>query len=148
MLVAPAIHRETEVTIRLNEYQQPIGAALPYWSAARLPSREPLVGRYCRLERIDVERHAVELYEAYCEAPDWRDWTYLLASRSKAFSSQAVVTRERSRDTAWYSIIDTEYPTLQAAYARWLDERNFDGEGGQIERLADLIAEERASRKP
>ena len=41
---------------------------------------------------------------------------------------QAVVYR--SRDTAWFSIIDSEWP-LRAAYERWLSPDNFDAEGGQ-----------------
>lgn len=51
---------------------------------------------------------------------------------------QAVVTRGRNRDTAWYSIIDSDYPALHAAYGRWLDPANFDGQGRQIETLAEI----------
>lgn len=53
---------------------------------------------------------------------------------------QAVMYKGRSRDTAWFSIIDSEWPTLRAAYERWLDPANFDETGQQRERLADLIA--------
>ncbi len=52
-----------EVTIRLNEYQQPTGAALPDWQGVHLPGRKLLAGRYRRLERIDAAQHAAELYE-------------------------------------------------------------------------------------
>lgn len=52
---------------------------------------------------------------------------------------QAVVTRGRNRDTAWYSIIDGEYPSLRPAYDMWLDERNFDNQGRQIRRLGELM---------
>jgi RimJ/RimL family protein N-acetyltransferase len=239
------------VAFRLNEYQQPIGVALPDWRGAKLPGREPRVGRYCRIERVDVERHAEELYEAYRGAPDSRDWTYLSAgpftsadayreylskaatltdpmhhtvidlatgkavgtlalmridaangvievghvtyspllkrtriatealallmqyvfddlgyrrfewkcdalnapSRDAALRygytfegifRQAIVTRGRNRDTAWYSIVDSEYPALREAYAQWLDPDNFDAAGQQKTRLADLIARRRA----
>ena len=44
-----------EVTIRLNEYQQPTGAALPDWQGVHLPGRKLLAGRYRRLERIDAD---------------------------------------------------------------------------------------------
>ncbi len=241
------------MTIRINDYGQPIGMALPEWRGAELPGDAPLVGRYCRIERVDVQQHAAALYEAYCEAPDWRDWTYLLAGPFETFDAyrgyldaaakltdpmhhavidlstgkavgtlalmridapngvievgsvtysprmqrtrlstetmsllmkyvfedlgyrrfewkcdslnapsraaalrygfrfegifrQALVTRQRNRDTAWYSIIDSEYRTLQAAYARWLAARNFDEDGNQIEKLTDLIVKEDASR--
>jgi RimJ/RimL family protein N-acetyltransferase len=46
---------------------------------------------------------------------------------------QALVSKGRNRDTAWFSITDGEWQTLAPAYARWLDPTNFDdavtGEG-------------------
>lgn len=45
---------------------------------------------------------------------------------------QAVVYRERNRDTAWYSIIDGEWPALRAAFEEWLAPSNFTAEGEQI----------------
>jgi RimJ/RimL family protein N-acetyltransferase len=54
---------------------------------------------------------------------------------------QAIVTRGRNRDTAWFSVIDSEYPAVRDGFAQWLDERNFDAEGNQRERLADVIAQ-------
>lgn len=53
--------------------------------------------------------------------------------------------RGRSRDTAWFSIIDSEWPALRAAYERWLSPDNFDAEGNQRHGLADLIAQEKAA---
>ena len=59
---------------------------------------------------------------------------------------QAIVYKGRSRDTAWYSIVDAEWPALRAAYDQWLDPGNFDDEGRQRRRLSELIAERRAAR--
>ena len=53
---------------------------------------------------------------------------------------QAVVYKGRNRDTAWYSIIDSEWPRLDAAYRRWLDPANFDDAGRQRFSLAHAIA--------
>lgn len=53
---------------------------------------------------------------------------------------QATIYRGRNRDTAWYSIIDTEWPALRRAFERWLDPANFDGEGRQRRSLAVLRA--------
>ena len=39
---------------------------------------------------------------------------------------QAVVYKGRNRDTAWYAVLDSEWPRLEAAYAEWLDPGNFD----------------------
>jgi len=53
---------------------------------------------------------------------------------------QAVVYKGRSRDTAWYAIIDSEWPELARAFVRWLDPANFDAQGNQRLRLSDLTA--------
>jgi len=51
---------------------------------------------------------------------------------------QAVVVKGRNRDTAWYSIIDAEWPALRTAFERWLAPENFDAAGRQRVRLAVL----------
>lgn len=44
---------------------------------------------------------------------------------------QAIVYKGRSRDTAWYAIIDRDWPAIDAAFRRWLDPENFDADGKQ-----------------
>ena len=51
---------------------------------------------------------------------------------------QATVYKGRNRDTAWYSIIDGEFPAIDAAFTRWLAPENFDAAGKQRLRLSDL----------
>lgn len=58
---------------------------------------------------------------------------------------QAVVYKGRNRDTAWYSILDRDWPVLKNAYLGWLDPRNFDAKGVQQQKLQDFISRERAS---
>ena len=235
---------------RVNEYGQAIGEPMPQWQPARAPGDQPMTGRYCRLERVDVERHADDLYEAYSAAPDGRDWTYLpvgpfdtreayrdfltscaaspdplhhtvidlatgkaigtlslmridkangvievgfvvfsqrlqktrmateslfllmqrifdelgyrrfewkcdaLNAPSRAAAArfgftyegifrQAVTYKGRNRDTAWFSIIDSEWPALRAGFAHWLDEANFDAQGTQRRTLQACIAAQR-----
>lgn len=53
---------------------------------------------------------------------------------------QAIVYKNRSRDTAWFSVIDSEWPALEAAFERWLHPANFDERGEQRTRLSDLTA--------
>jgi len=53
---------------------------------------------------------------------------------------QATVYKGRSRDTAWYATIDSEWPELERAFLRWLDPANFDPQGNQRLRLSDLTA--------
>jgi RimJ/RimL family protein N-acetyltransferase len=236
---------------RLNQFMQSIGAPVPEWNGAQPPGREPLLGRYCRIEPVDVERHLDDLYQAYSSAADGRDWTYLqvgpfdslaayrehltriatlsdplhyalidlasgkavgtlalmridrgngvievghvtyspLLKRTRIASEaifllmqhlfedlgyrrfewkcdslnspsraaalrygfkfegifrQAVVYRGRNRDSAWFSVIDGEWPALREGFMQWLDPRNFDAQGRQIERLAALIARQPA----
>jgi RimJ/RimL family protein N-acetyltransferase len=204
-----------------------------------------MTGRYCRLEPVSVERHEKDLFAAYMQAPDGRDWTYLFSDRPASASDfhtylakleksedplhftiidsathkavgtaalmriepthgvievgsitfspllkktraatesmyllmrrafdelgyrryewkcdslnapsrsaalrygftfegifrQAIVYKGRSRDTAWFSIIDGEWPALKAAFERWLDPANFDDMGRQKRRLAEF----------
>lgn len=49
---------------------------------------------------------------------------------------QAIVYKGRSRDTAWFSIVDRDWPALQRAYERWLAAANFTAEGRQRRSLA------------
>lgn len=51
---------------------------------------------------------------------------------------QHMVIKGRNRDTAWYSVLDKEWPVLEAAFAAWLKPDNFDAAGRQKAALADL----------
>jgi RimJ/RimL family protein N-acetyltransferase len=58
--------------------------------------------------------------------------------RYEGLFRQADVVKGHNRDTAWYSILDREWPALKQAFERWLDPRNFDGAGRQRESLSAL----------
>jgi len=233
------------MSTRENKFGQPIGPAVDGWSPRLRPQRTDMVGRYCRLEPINVARHETDLFAAYMEAPDDRDWTYLFHERParaddfhsyltnlaksedplhfaivaadtgkaagtaalmridpvhgvievgsiafaprlkqtraatesmylmmrRAFDElgyrryewkcdslnapsrvaaerygftfegifrQAIVYKGRSRDTAWYSITADEWPGVRFAFEAWLSPANFDDNGQQKRRLADL----------
>ncbi|MBF3217011.1 GNAT family N-acetyltransferase, partial [Pseudomonas aeruginosa] len=51
---------------------------------------------------------------------------------------QHMVVKQRNRDTAWFSLLDSEWPARQAAFERWLDPSNFDAEGRQRQTLEAL----------
>lgn len=53
---------------------------------------------------------------------------------------QATHYKGRSRDTAWFSVIDAEWPAIAAAQTAWLDPGNFDQQGRQKQSLSDLIS--------
>jgi len=49
---------------------------------------------------------------------------------------QHQVVKGQNRDTAWFSILDTEWPAGKAAFERWLAPENFDKDGRQKAPLA------------
>ncbi len=59
-----------------------------------------------------------------------------LGFRYEGLFRQAVVYKGRNRDTAWFSIIDTEWPAVRAGFVRWLEAHNFDAAGHQRRSLA------------
>ena len=232
-----------------NHLGQPIGFPVAHWTARERPPLTPMTGRYCRVEPLDVERHAAELYQANSEDPEGRMWTYLpwgpyagfdeylaatkagllrehfityavvdaasgkavgvasylninqaagsievggiayspalqkrpagteamflmmrrvfdelgyrryewkcnsLNAPSRAAAQrygfrfegvfrQADVLKGHNRDTAWLSITDGEWPAIKAAFERWLDPGNFDGDGRQRISLSALTRAE------
>lgn len=48
---------------------------------------------------------------------------------------QHMVAKGQNRDTAWFAMIDADWPRLKAGYERWLGPENFDGTGHQKSRL-------------
>jgi RimJ/RimL family protein N-acetyltransferase len=51
-----------------------------------------------------------------------------------------MITKGLNRDTAWYSILDTEWPAIRAAIQAWLEPANFNATGGQRHSLAAMTA--------
>ncbi|KQS76703.1 acetyltransferase [Rhizobium sp. Leaf384] len=54
---------------------------------------------------------------------------------------QHMVAKGANRDTAWFSMIDGEWPVINAAFKAWLAPENLDTDGRQRRRLEDLRAE-------
>lgn len=226
---------------RTDEYGRPVGPPVPGWTGVEAPGPVTLEGRYCRVEPLDVERHAGQLFDEYAES-DPADWTYLsvgpfvtresyrewaaaaAASADPRFYAvvdkasgdalgtaslmrqdlangvieignimyskrvqrtpistevqyllmryvfdelrnrryewkcdslnapsrraaarlgftyegtfrQAVVYKGRSRDTAWFAMLDSEWPRIRDAFEAWLDPANFNDDGLQLRAL-------------
>jgi RimJ/RimL family protein N-acetyltransferase len=82
-------------------------------------------------------------YEWKC---DDRNAPSRAAARRLGFSyegtfRQALVYKDRNRDTAWFSILDGEWPAVKAAFEIWLAPENFDADGRQKQSLAALRGE-------
>jgi len=61
-----------------------------------------------------------------------------LGFRYEGLFRQAQIVRGRNRDTAWFSIIDSEWPALREAFEHWLDPGNFAPDGTQRRSLASF----------
>jgi RimJ/RimL family protein N-acetyltransferase len=61
---------------------------------------------------------------------------------------QAAVVKGRNRDTAWFALIDKDWPRVRAALAAWLDPANFHAAGGQRQSLSALTGSALVSRDP
>ena len=59
---------------------------------------------------------------------------------------QDQIVKGRNRDTAWFSLLDGEWPTAGAAFRAWLDPANLAADGTQRRGLADLRAGLRDAR--
>ena len=88
---------------------------------------------------------------------EWKCNAQNLASRRAAqrlgFSFEGVfrqhmIVKGRNRDTAWFSVIDSEWPALSEAFSVWLSPGNFDAKGQQRERLSDLTRLVRQTEDP
>ncbi|MGL5808498.1 MAG: GNAT family N-acetyltransferase [Nocardioides sp.] len=85
-----------------------------------------------------LARHAFEdlgyrRYEWKCDSLNERSRraALRLGFRYEGRFRQAMVYRGRNRDTDWFSILDSEWPRLRAAYDAWLDPENFETDGRQ-----------------
>lgn len=62
-----------------------------------------------------------------------------LGFRFEGIFRQAVVYKGRNRDTAWYAVVDRDWPDIDRASRRWLDPSNFDTAGRQRDSLSRLV---------
>ena len=240
------------MTEHFNDLNQPIGFPVEGWLPCPRPSRTPMIGQYCRVEPLDIDVHAPDLYESYAEDQEEKVWTYLPYGPFSSFDDyqnwlqlactkadpffhaiidlktgkavgvasflritpepgvievghinfspklqktpiateamflmmqrvfdelgyrryewkcdalnagscnaavrlgfvfegifrQATMYKSRNRDTAWYSILDSEWEVIKDAFEKWLAPENFDALGQQKQRLSGLTAEARKS---
>jgi len=58
-----------------------------------------------------------------------------------------LIFKGKNRDTAWYSILDDEWPEVKGIVCRWLDSSNFDPEGNSKSSLWDMMQGRAASAR-
>jgi RimJ/RimL family protein N-acetyltransferase len=54
---------------------------------------------------------------------------------------QHMIVKGKNRDTAWFAMIDRDWPANRKAFEGWLDPSNFDSEGRQKRRLEEIRAD-------
>ncbi len=54
---------------------------------------------------------------------------------------QHMIVKGRNRDTAWYAMLDSEWPNVKRAFEAWLDPSNFGPDGRQLRRLEEIREE-------
>jgi RimJ/RimL family protein N-acetyltransferase len=93
-----------------------------------------------------LARHAFEelgnrRYEWKCDALNApsRRAALRLGFTFEGIFRQHMMVKGRNRDTAWYSMLDTEWPARRAEFERWLEPGNFDEAGRQKTRLGQGI---------
>jgi RimJ/RimL family protein N-acetyltransferase len=86
-----------------------------------------------------------------CRRYEWKCNALNAPSRSAALRlgftfegifRQHMIIKGRNRDTAWFSMLDSEWPKRKAAFERWLDPSNFDASGRQKVSLSEINAVE------
>ena len=106
----------------LNTFGQPVGPSLSGWTERLFPPLTPIMGRTCSLEPLNAERHAADLFAAYSEASDGRDWTYMFVGPFATLADYVGHVRAEAakRDPQHHAIIDraTGKPVGTAALMR------------------------------
>ena len=82
-------------------------------------------------------------YEWKCNALNLksRQAALRLGFQYEGIFRQAAVVKGRNRDTAWFAMIDHEWPALRRAFEAWLDPQNFDCNGVQKSALSKLTGQ-------
>ena len=103
------------------------------------------------IARTRVATEALYLFAVYVfETPGYRRFEWkcndrnepsMRAARRFGFTyegtfRQHMVTKGENRDTAWFAMLDSQWPSRKAAFERWLSPDNFDSNGLQRTKLA------------
>lgn len=93
-----------------NSLGQSVGEMLHGWTAAQFPSPEPILGRYCQVERLDSQRHTKDLFAANVTDPTGANWTYLPYGPFSALDAYEawVVSAASTDDPMFFAIVDRE----------------------------------------
>ena len=102
-------------------------------------SRAGTEAMYLMMKRV-FEDLGYRRYEWKCDALNAasRSAAERLGMTFEGVFRQATIYKNRNRDTAWFSLLDVEWPQMKKAFELWLHPNNFSDDGSQINRLQDL----------
>lgn len=108
--------------MQLNEFSQPVGQEISNWQPRERPAVKSLLGKFCNLEPIDINKHATHLYRNLLAGNSGESWTYLPYGPFddvEAFNQWLKHTM-LDKDTLLYAVIDTQSnePVGIAGYLR------------------------------
>jgi RimJ/RimL family protein N-acetyltransferase len=128
-----------QALMRITPEHQCIEIGNIYWGPAITQSPVTTEANYL-FARYVFEELGYRRYEWKCDALNSpsRRAALRFGFRYEGHFRRHVIVRGRSRDTAWYSIVDEDWPALKMAYEQWLAPGNFDLKGMQLTRLSDL----------
>ena len=113
----------------LNGLGQPIGPSVGDWAPPPHPPREPLTGRFCRVEPLDAARHGADVYAADSLDTDGRTWTYMAYGPFETLESYLdwAMKASESCDPLFHAIVDatTGRAVGVASYLRITPESGF-----------------------
>lgn len=86
-----------------------VGFSVPDWTPRARPPKTPMIGRFCRVEPVDVDRHAGDLFAAQRADEDGRNWTYLFSEQPKDLHAyrQWLTQYFSGDDPMLHAIVDT-----------------------------------------
>ncbi len=92
------------------------------------------------LARYVFETLGYRRYEWRCNALNRRSYRAALrfGFTFEGVFRQDMIVKGRNRDTAWFAMLDHEWPRARAAFEKWLEPQNFDGGGRQRLRLEEI----------
>jgi RimJ/RimL family protein N-acetyltransferase len=92
------------------------------------------------LARLVFEELGYRRYEWKCNALNdpSRRAALRLGFHFEGVFRQHMIVKSRTRDTAWFAMLDSDWPVCKAAFEYWLDPSNFDAGGSQKQSLAAL----------
>lgn len=125
--------------LRINPEQGSIEVGYLYYSKLLQKTPAATEAMFLMMQKV-FDELGYRRYEWKCNALNKASCAAAerLGFKFEGIFRQSHVVKGYNRDTAWYSIIDSEWPALKEKFQKWLKPSNFDSMGNQILKLQDI----------